>query len=155
MLLGTSAGSGGGHFMTQSVSTYCIASSPNPFTSLSFLPSPFLLLFSPSSSPFSLFLPFLPLPPLSPSSSPFSLFLLLLSLQLQEFPFYTLSSFPAGFVTGLSGIVCARSVKLLDDINEPETRDLWWNEIRTEIRSHCRSMSCNAVLGYTEATSIW
>lgn len=134
MLLGTSAGSGGGHFMTQSVSSYCIASSPNPFTS----PSPFLLLL--------LF---------SPSSSPLSLFLLSLSLQLQEFPFYTLSSFPAGFVTGLSGIVCARSVKLLDDINEPETRDLWWNEIRTEIRSHCRSMSCNAVLGYTEATSIW
>ena len=142
MLLGTSAGSGGGHFMTQSVSSYCIASSPNLFTSL-FLPSPFLILFS----------PFLIL--FSPSSSPFSLFLLSLSLQLQEFPFYTLSSFPAGFVTGLSGIVCARSVKLLDDINEPETRDLWWNEIRTEIRSHCRSMSCNAVLGYTEATSIW
>ncbi|XP_019857459.1 PREDICTED: C2 domain-containing protein 5-like [Amphimedon queenslandica] len=71
-----------------------------------------------------------------------------------SFPFYTLSVFPAGFVTGLSGIVCARSVKLLDDINEPETRDLWWNEIRTEIRSHCRSMSCNAVLGYTETTSI-
>ena len=142
MLLGTSAGSGGGHFMTQSVSSYCIASFPNLFTSL-FLPSSFLILFS----------PFLIL--FSPSSSPFSLFLLSLSLQLQEFPFYTLSSFPAGFVTGLSGIVCARSVKLLDDINEPETRDLWWNEIRTEIRSHCRSMSCNAVLGYTEATSIW
>lgn len=32
---------------------------------------------------------------------------------------------------------------------------MWWNEIRTEIRSHARSMNCHAVLGYTEQTAIW
>ena len=38
---------------------------------------------------------------------------------------------------------------------EPETRDAWWTEIRTEIRTHCRAMGCHAVLGYTEHTTIW
>ena len=38
---------------------------------------------------------------------------------------------------------------------EPETRDMWWSEIRTEIRSHARSMNCHAVLGYIEQTTIW
>jgi hypothetical protein len=30
----------------------------------------------------------------------------------------------------------------------------WWSEIRMEIRSHARALNCNAVLGYTETTSI-
>lgn len=41
-------------------------------------------------------------------------------------------------------------------MEEPESRnDIWWSEIRMEIRSHARSLNCNAVLGYTETTSIW
>ena len=40
-------------------------------------------------------------------------------------------------------------------VEEPETRDAWWNEIRTEIRSHTRAMGCHAVIGYSEQTSIW
>ena len=51
----------------------------------------------------------------------------------------------------IGGVVSARSVKLLDRIlhpEEPETRDAWWAEIRTEIRSHCRAMGCHAVVGY-------
>jgi hypothetical protein len=54
--------------------------------------------------------------------------------------------------------VSARSVKLLERISnleEPESRDTWWSEIRMEIRSHARALNCNAVLGYTETTSIW
>lgn len=39
--------------------------------------------------------------------------------------------------------------------DEPETRDAWWSEVRTEIRSHARAMGCNAVIGYYESTSIW
>jgi len=31
---------------------------------------------------------------------------------------------------------------------------MWWVELRTEIRSHMRSMCCHAVLGYSEQTSI-
>ena len=38
--------------------------------------------------------------------------------------------------------------------DEPETRDTWWVELRTEIRSHMRAMGCHAVLGYSEQTSI-
>ena len=51
----------------------------------------------------------------------------------------------------------ARSVKLLERVpnpNEPETRDSWWNEIRTEVRSHARSLGCNVILGYVEQTTI-
>ncbi|KAL8559373.1 hypothetical protein ACOMHN_045093 [Nucella lapillus] len=74
-----------------------------------------------------------------------------------EFPFFTMRSFPPGFILNLGSMVSARSVKLLDKIHnpeEPETRDMWWSEIRTEIRSHARSMNCHAVLGYVEQTSI-
>lgn len=38
--------------------------------------------------------------------------------------------------------------------DEPETRDVWWAEIRTEIRSHMKAMSCHAVVGYSEQTTI-
>jgi len=40
------------------------------------------------------------------------------------------------------------------ETDEPETRDVWWVELRTEIRSHMRAMGCHAVLGYSEQTSI-
>ena len=39
--------------------------------------------------------------------------------------------------------------------DEPETRDMWWIELRTEIRSHARAMGCHAVVGYSEHTTIW
>ncbi|KAJ7387855.1 hypothetical protein OS493_001202 [Desmophyllum pertusum] len=74
-----------------------------------------------------------------------------------EFPFFTITKFPAGFLRHIGGVVTARSVKLLDKINhpdEPETRDAWWSEVRMEIRSHARALGCHAVIGYYEATSI-
>ena len=40
-------------------------------------------------------------------------------------------------------------------LDEPETRDEWWIEVRNEIKSHYRAMGCNAVIGYSENTSIW
>uniref|UniRef100_K1RIN0 Uncharacterized protein n=1 Tax=Magallana gigas TaxID=29159 RepID=K1RIN0_MAGGI len=79
------------------------------------------------------------------------------SIELMEYPFFTMTSFPVGFIIHLGGVVSAKSVKLLDKIHnpeEPETRDAWWTEIRTEIRTHCRTMGCHAVLGYTEHTTI-
>ena len=51
----------------------------------------------------------------------------------------------------------SRSVKLLEritNLEEPETRDAWWTEIRMEVRSHARALGCNVVLGYAEHTSI-
>lgn len=74
-----------------------------------------------------------------------------------EFPFFTITKFPAGFLRHIGGVVTARSVKLLDKINhpdEPETRDAWWSEVRMEIRSHARALGCHAVIGYYEVTSI-
>lgn len=68
-----------------------------------------------------------------------------------------MKSFPLNLVLHIGGVVSARSVKLLDQINnpdDPETRDVWWTELRKEIRSHNRALACNAVLGYTESTYI-
>uniref|UniRef100_A0A8C7H7X8 C2 domain-containing protein 5 n=1 Tax=Oncorhynchus kisutch TaxID=8019 RepID=A0A8C7H7X8_ONCKI len=84
-----------------------------------------------------------------PPSSPF--------LTLSEFPFFTLTCFPPGFLVHIGGVVSARSVKLLDRIHnpdEPETRDAWWEEIRQEIKSHAKALGCHAVVGYSESTTI-
>ncbi|XP_069867849.1 C2 domain-containing protein 5 isoform X2 [Dipodomys merriami] len=97
----------------------------------------------------------------------------------REFPFFTLTAFPPGFLLHVGGVVSARSVKLLDRIHnpafvgimgntrsyklldwnsfnsdEPETRDAWWAEIRQEIKSHAKALGCHAVVGYSESTSI-
>ncbi|GAA6225475.1 C2 domain-containing protein 5 isoform X1 [Lates japonicus] len=98
-----------------------------------------------------------------------------LLLNAREFPFFTLTSFPPGFLVHVGGVVSARSVKLLDRIHnpalgntrsyklldwnsvtadEPETRDAWWEEIRQEIKSHAKALGCHAVVGYSESTSI-
>jgi hypothetical protein len=78
-------------------------------------------------------------------------------LEKMEYPFLTIQQYPSGFIKSISGIVCARSVKLLSltsDADELDTRDKWWIEIRNEIRSHMKSLNCNVVLGYTETKSI-
>ncbi|XP_055789679.1 C2 domain-containing protein 5 isoform X5 [Salvelinus fontinalis] len=75
----------------------------------------------------------------------------------REFPFFTLTCFPPGFLVHIGGVVSARSVKLLDRIHnpdEPETRDAWWEEIRQEIKSHAKALGCHAVVGYSESTTI-
>ncbi|XP_072552017.1 C2 domain-containing protein 5 isoform X2 [Salminus brasiliensis] len=79
------------------------------------------------------------------------------ALEQREFPFFTLTGFPPGFLLHVGGVVSARSVKLLDRIHnpdEPETRDAWWEEIRQEIKSHAKALGCHAVVGYSESTSI-
>lgn len=40
------------------------------------------------------------------------------------------------------------------NMDETESRDKWWSEIRNEIRSHMKSLDCHAVLGYSESESI-
>lgn len=62
------------------------------------------------------------------------------------------------FINISGGLIQSRSVKLLErmtNIEEPESRDSWWSELRLEIRSHARALSCNIVLGYSEHTAIW
>jgi hypothetical protein len=74
-----------------------------------------------------------------------------------EYPFYTLSVLPEGVLAHIGGLVTARSVKLLDKINnpdDPETRDAWWREVRDEMKTHLRVLGCSAIVGYSEYTSI-
>lgn len=69
----------------------------------------------------------------------------------------TLQQYPSGFIKSLCGIVCSRSVKLLhsnNDLDDLESRDKWWIEIRNEIRSHMKALDCHVVLGYSETKSI-
>ncbi|CAI8001721.1 C2 domain-containing protein 5, partial [Geodia barretti] len=78
-------------------------------------------------------------------------------IMFQEYPFYTISTLPDGVLTHIGGLVTARSVKLLDKINnpdDPETRDAWWTEVRDEMRSHLRVLGCSVIIGYSESTSI-
>jgi hypothetical protein len=63
-----------------------------------------------------------------------------------EYPFLTLTKYPAGFIVHLGATVSARSVKLLEKAAEKddiETRDSWFNELRMEIRGHAKSLGCN------------
>lgn len=78
-------------------------------------------------------------------------------LDMLEYPFLTMTKYPPGLVLHIGATVAARSVKLLERVpnpDEPEIRDSWWTELRMEIRSHARSLGCNVVLGYAEATTI-
>ena len=50
-----------------------------------------------------------------------------------------------------------RSIKLLDKMDnpdEPVTRDVWWNRIRTNVKAHASSLGFSLVVGYSESTSI-
>ncbi|XP_043495134.1 C2 domain-containing protein 5 [Polistes fuscatus] len=79
------------------------------------------------------------------------------ALEMLEYPFITMQQYPPGFVVHIGGLVSSRSVKLLERISnleEPESRDAWWTEIRMEVRSHARALACNVVIGYKEETSI-
>ena len=80
-------------------------------------------------------------------------------LEILEHPFLTLRAFPEGFVQRIGGLVCCRSVKLLDgdlqDNKHKALREAWWQEIRHEIRTHAMTLGCNLVVGYSEDTSIF
>eukprot|EP00116_Pleurobrachia_bachei_P003562 sb/3463824/ len=75
-----------------------------------------------------------------------------------DFPFYTMCSFPSGFVKSIGGLVTSRSVRLLDKLEsmpeESDSRDKLWMEIRKEIKTHMKSLCCNAVIGYSETSTI-
>lgn len=74
-----------------------------------------------------------------------------------EYPFVTLKRYPDQMIQCTGGVVSVHSVKLLDHIindEESETRDIWWTEIRKEIRSHAKALNCNTILGYTETSKV-
>ncbi|XP_046986821.1 C2 domain-containing protein 5 isoform X3 [Schistocerca americana] len=79
------------------------------------------------------------------------------NMEMLEYPFLTMRKYGPGFIQHLGGTISARSVKLLEritNLDEPESRDSWWTELRMEVRSHARAIGCNVVLGYSEHTSI-
>ena len=79
------------------------------------------------------------------------------AFEMLEYPFITMQQYPPGFILHIGGLVSSRSVKLLERISnleEPESRDSWWKEVRMEVRSHARALACNVVIGYREETSI-
>nr|XP_033334736.1 C2 domain-containing protein 5 isoform X1 [Megalopta genalis]XP_033334737.1 C2 domain-containing protein 5 isoform X1 [Megalopta genalis]XP_033334738.1 C2 domain-containing protein 5 isoform X1 [Megalopta genalis] len=79
------------------------------------------------------------------------------AFEMLEYPFLTMQQYPPGFILHFGGLVSSRSVKLLERISnleEPESRDSWWKEVRMEVRSHARALACNVVIGYREETSI-
>lgn len=74
-----------------------------------------------------------------------------------EYPFVTLKRYPQNMLQCTGGVVSVHSVKLLDHIindEESETRDIWWTEIRKEIRSHAKALNCNTILGYSETSKV-
>lgn len=74
-----------------------------------------------------------------------------------EYPFVTLKKYPDKMIQCTGGVVSVHSVKLLDHIindEESETRDIWWTEIRKEIRSHAKALNCNTIIGYSETSKV-
>ncbi|KAI9179317.1 hypothetical protein H9P43_005980 [Blastocladiella emersonii ATCC 22665] len=68
----------------------------------------------------------------------------------------TMMGFPGHSVVRVGGVVGAKSVKLLSGWDEAlaHTRDLWWQELREEIKAHAKNLRCSHVLGYRETTSV-
>ena len=56
------------------------------------------------------------------------------------------------FVSSIGGLVSSRSVRLLDKLEsmpeESDSRDKLWLELRKEVRTHMKTLGCNAVIGY-------
>ncbi|KAJ3288689.1 hypothetical protein HDU79_004648 [Rhizoclosmatium sp. JEL0117] len=74
--------------------------------------------------------------------------------QIDQYP-VTLTTFPPNTLLGLGGLVCATSVKILDNSTDnKESRDIWWQELRDEIKSHARSLGCPLIVGYTEQMTV-
>ena len=61
----------------------------------------------------------------------------------------------ATIITLMHEMIRICSSMLIIHTDDPETRDMWWKEVRTEVRSHARALGCHSVLAYQENTSIW
>eukprot|EP00796_Vickermania_ingenoplastis_P004291 gene4291-3107_t len=63
---------------------------------------------------------------------------------------------PSGCIQHIGGYICARSVKIISkNKSKPiisQERDVWWMELREELRANARAFHCNAILGYEEVS---
>ncbi|KAJ1935103.1 hypothetical protein GGF37_006123, partial [Kickxella alabastrina] len=65
----------------------------------------------------------------------------------------TFKSFPPGVIHRLGGLVSATSVKLIEN-DQSRTRELWFDDLRAEIKHHALAIGCSHIIGYTEQVSI-
>ena len=69
---------------------------------------------------------------------------------------FTIRVLPESLTVRLASSVCVRAVKVISQRASAQTReqrDVWWSEVRNEIRTHARALGCNAVTGYHEQTT--
>lgn len=81
----------------------------------------------------------------------------MMSTTAPDFPFLTVTCLPPGVLVHIGGLVACRSVEflgLLDNADEPESRDAWWLKLRREVMSHAQTWGCNAVIGYEERVTM-
>ncbi|GMH91611.1 hypothetical protein TL16_g12104 [Triparma laevis f. inornata] len=75
-----------------------------------------------------------------------------------EVQLLTLQMFGPQVRIRIGGMVTARSVKYLgklaSSLSDQETRDGWWSELRSELRSHAKTLGCTHVVGYIESSTI-
>ncbi|SOV10358.1 conserved Plasmodium protein, unknown function [Plasmodium gaboni] len=67
----------------------------------------------------------------------------------------TLDSLPDNIKYTYGGLVASKAVKILHPRLTEEQRDEWLLEIRDELKSNAKFLSCNVVLGYKEDTYIF
>ncbi|KAJ2881131.1 hypothetical protein IWW38_005838, partial [Coemansia aciculifera] len=65
----------------------------------------------------------------------------------------TFKSLPPGVVHRLGGLVSATSVKLIEN-DQSRTRELWFDDLRAEIKHHALAIGCSYIVGYTEHVTI-
>lgn len=65
----------------------------------------------------------------------------------------TLDNFPRRAILGIGGFVSAASVKIIDN-DDKDVREMWWNELRDELKAHSRALGCHFVIGYSEHVTI-
>ncbi|KAJ2723719.1 hypothetical protein GGI07_002428 [Coemansia sp. Benny D115] len=65
----------------------------------------------------------------------------------------TFKAFAPGAIHRLGGLVSATSVKLIEN-DQGRTRELWFDDLRAEIKHHALAIGCSHIIGYTEQMSI-
>ena len=74
---------------------------------------------------------------------------------------FTVKSFPTHIRIRIGGLVSARSVKYLGKLDhtvagiEQKTQEVWWEELRDEIKNHARTLCCTHIIGYHEYCTIF
>uniref|UniRef100_A0A1I7TCR0 C2 domain-containing protein n=1 Tax=Caenorhabditis tropicalis TaxID=1561998 RepID=A0A1I7TCR0_9PELO len=70
-------------------------------------------------------------------------------------PILTIDKLPMERQIGLGSLLTARSIKVLNEDEEPESvRRNYWVALRAEIFQQARSIGCNLIVGYTESITV-